>query len=62
MPEFMAEVRKEEEMGASPDAAMEEVAGELLKAIESKSKSKIVRSLKALITMIDEQEDETEME
>lgn len=60
MPEMLIAKREKEEMeSASPDASFEEIAGELMKAIESKNKMKLVRALKVFYKLM---EDEEEME
>lgn len=58
MPEMLLERReKEEETIASPDAGLEEAAGELMDAIKSSNKKKLARALKAFINLMEEMED-----
>lgn len=58
MPEMLLERReKEEETMASPDAGLEEAAGELMDAIKSSNKKKLARALKAFINLMEEMED-----
>lgn len=58
MPEMLLEKReKEEEVMASPDAGLEEAAGELMDAIKSSNKKKLARALKAFINLMEEMED-----
>jgi len=57
MPEMLLEKReREEESIASPDAGLEEAAGELMDAIKSSNKKKLARALKAFINLMEEME------
>lgn len=58
MPEMLLETRKmEEEKMASPDAGLEEAAGEIMSAIKDGKKMKLARALKAFIGLMEELED-----